>query len=49
LKKPNTLLFLCIIVAAELASAQTNGPVPSIQQIVIRIAQARAANHARFR
>lgn len=47
--RQNTLLFLCFLAAAEIVSAQPNGPVPSIQQIVTRMAQARSSNHAQFR
>ena len=43
------LLFLCLATAVEYASAQTGGPIPALETILARMAQARAENQARFR
>ena len=47
--KDTALLFLCVIVLAEAASAQTTSPAPTMELIVLRMAQARSANEKRFR
>ena len=43
------LLFLCLATAVEYASAQTGSPIPALETILARMAQARAENQARFR
>jgi hypothetical protein len=43
------LLFLCLVTAVEYASAQTGSPIPALETILARMAQARAENQARFR
>lgn len=48
LTKEKTLL-LCVVALAEIASAQTNVPAPTIQTIVARMAKARLVNRASFR
>jgi hypothetical protein len=49
LTKEKTLLFLCCIAVAELASAQIAKQPPSIQIIVARMTQARSASSSRIR
>jgi hypothetical protein len=43
------LLFLYLVVARASASAQSGGTIPNVQDIVARMAQARAENRARLR
>jgi hypothetical protein len=43
------LLFLYLATAVEYASAQTGSPIPALETILARMAQARAENQARFR
>ena len=43
------LLFLCLITAVEYASAQTGSPIPALETIIARMAQARNENQSRFR
>ena len=49
--RPRTLwlLFICLIAVVAGASAQTGSPVPTVETIVARMAQARAENEARLR
>ena len=43
------LLFLCLATAVEYASAQTGSPIPALETIIARMAQARNENQSRFR
>src|SRR5512135_3732986 len=43
------LLFLCLATAVEYASAQNGSPIPALDTIIARMAQAREENQARFR
>jgi Outer membrane lipoprotein-sorting protein len=43
------LLFLCLVTVLAGASAETGTPVPTLETILARMAQARAENRARFR
>ncbi len=49
--RPQTLclLFLFLVAAVAIASAQTGSKVPTVETIVARMAQARAENQIRFR
>lgn len=51
LLRSRTLLapFLCITAAVAVASAQTAEPLPTVETIVARMAEARYMNNARFR
>ena len=41
-------LFLYLVAAAACASAQTESTVPTVEAIILRMAQARVENRARF-
>ena len=43
------MLFLCFTTAVEYASAQTSSPIPALDTIIARMAQARNENQSRFR
>jgi hypothetical protein len=43
------LLFIYLATAVEYASAQTGSPIPALETIIARMAQARDENQARFR
>ena len=43
------MLFLSLVTVVDYATAQTGGPIPALDTIIARMAQARDENQARFR